>query len=76
MRRARIEEAVPAVICPGVHEPHPMTAARTLKSSDRHVEDRPQRTILNSNPAGMARSDVFSEAGLREAGAASALWGR
>ena len=68
-RDDRIDEAVLALLCLGIHERYP-DGARTWKSFDWHAMDRLHKKDLISNPMSKARSVVLTETGLPQAEAA------
>ena len=62
MNEAKIDEAVLALLYPGLHD-----GVRAWKSFDWDVMDRLHRKGMISNPATKAKSVVFTEEGLHEA---------
>ena len=71
MDRDRIDEAVLALLYPGIHEHYrAIPGARAWKSLDWDAMERLPVKGLISDPATKARSVMLTEAGLREAEAA------
>ena len=65
----RIDEAVLALLCLGIHE-RDATEARTWKTFDWDAMDRLHRKGLISDPVSKAKSVVLTESGLLQAEAA------
>ena len=65
----RIDEAVLALLCLGIHE-RDATEARTWKTFDWDAMDRLHKKGLIANPVSKARSVVLTETGLPQAEAA------